>query len=74
MRRNAGFDIADYIITYYQTEPPLQQVMENFASYIKQETLSEQLLYQIPEEGAYTENHRIHGYNITLGVRRTRVA
>jgi len=74
MRRNAGFDIADYIITYYQTEPPLQQVMEDFSSYIKQETLSEQLLYQIPKEDSYTENHRIHGYNITLGVRRTRVA
>jgi len=74
MRRNAGFDIADYIMTYYQAEPPLQQVMENFSSYIKQETLSKQLLYQVPEEGSYTENHRIHGYNITLGVRRARVA
>jgi isoleucyl-tRNA synthetase len=74
MRRNAGFDIADYIITYYQTETPLQQVMENFASYIKQETLSEQLLYQVPKEGSYTEDHRLHGCNITLGVKRTRVA
>jgi isoleucyl-tRNA synthetase len=71
MRRNAGFDIADYIITYYQAEPPLQQVMENFSSYIKQETLSEQLLYQTPEEGTFAEKHRLHGYNITLGVRRT---
>jgi isoleucyl-tRNA synthetase len=71
MRRNAGFDIADYIITYYQAETPLQQVMENFAPYIKQETLSEQLLSQVPEEGSYTEKHRFHGHNITLGVRRT---
>ncbi len=70
MRRNAGFDIADYIVIYYQAEPPLQQVMENFSSYIKQETLSHQLLCQPPEQGAYTEKHSIDGHTIMLGVKR----
>lgn len=70
IRRNAGFDIADYIITYYQAEPPLKQMMENFSSYIKQETLSQQVICQAPEEGVHSEKHRINGYPITLGVKR----
>jgi len=70
MRRNAGFDIADYIVTCYQAEPPLQQAIENLSTYIKQETLSQQLICQAPQEGAHVEKHRIHGYNVTLGVTR----
>ena len=71
MRRNAGFDIADYIVTYYQTETPLQQVMEDFSPYIKQETLSRQLIQGTPEADAHTEKHRIDGYEVVLGVKRT---
>ena len=70
MRRTAGFEIADYIITYYQAEPPLQKAIENLSSYIKQETLSQQLICAAPAEGAHTESHRIDGHNITLGVKR----
>ncbi len=40
MRRSAGFDIADYINTYYQGDTSLCQVMTDFSSYIKLETLS----------------------------------
>jgi isoleucyl-tRNA synthetase len=72
MRRNAGFDIADYIVTYYQTETPLRQVMENFSLYIKQETLSHQLTQGTPEPSAHTEEHRIDGHSIVLGVKRMR--
>ena len=71
MRRNAGFNIADYIVTYYQTETPLQQVMENFSPYIKQETLSRQLIPGTPEPDTHTEKHRIDGYEVVLGVKRT---
>jgi isoleucyl-tRNA synthetase len=35
MRRSAGFDIADYIVTYYQTSGPLKQVIEEYSSYLK---------------------------------------
>jgi isoleucyl-tRNA synthetase len=73
MRRNAGFDIADYIVTYYQTDTPLQQVMENFSSYIKQETLSHHLISGAPEPGSYTEKHHIDGYEVVLGMRREKV-
>ena len=70
MRRSAGFDIADYIVTYYQGEAYVRQVMEDFAGYIKQETLSRQLIDGVPGEGVFTESHKLGGYDILLGVRR----
>ncbi len=70
MRRSAGFDIADYIVTYYQGGDYVRQVVEDFAEYIKQETLSRQLIEDIPEEGVFTESHKLAGYDIVLGVKR----
>lgn len=70
MRRNAGFDITDYIVTSYQAAPPLQQAIENLSGYVKQETLSHQLICRTPEESDFVDQHRIHGHQITLGVRR----
>ena len=70
MRRSAGFDIADHIATYYQGEAYLGQVMADFAEYIKQETLSEQLVEGVPEEGAFTESYKLGGHDLLLGVKR----
>ena len=42
--------------------------MEDFADYIKQETLSRELVEGVPEEGAFTESYRLSGYDILLGV------
>ena len=70
MRRSAGFDIADYITTYYQGDAYIRQIMEDFADYIKQETLSRKLVEGVPEEGAFTESHKLGGYEILLGVKR----
>ncbi|MBA7700107.1 hypothetical protein ES703_108814 [subsurface metagenome] len=70
MRRSAGFDIADHIVTCYQGEAYIQQVMTDFADYIKQETLSRELVEGVPEVDTHTESHRLGGYNILLGVKR----
>jgi len=70
MRRSAGFDIADYITTYYQGGPTIPRVILKHAPYIKQETLSRDLVEGIPDEGVYTERHRIAGEEVVLGVRR----
>jgi isoleucyl-tRNA synthetase len=70
MRRSAGFDIADHIITYYQGEAYIRQVMADFAEYIKQETLSEQLVQGVPGEGVYTESYKLDGHDLLLGVKR----
>jgi len=70
MRRSAGFDIADHIITHYQGDDYVKQVMEDFADYIKQETLSRKLVEGIPEEGVFTESYKLGGHEILLGVER----
>ena len=70
MRRSAGFDIADYIVTFYQGEGYIKQTVEQFADYIKQETLSRELVEGVPQENVYTESHKLAGYEILLGVRR----
>jgi isoleucyl-tRNA synthetase len=72
MRRSAGFDIADRIVTYYQGEGDVGKVMEGFADYIKQETLSLELVEGTPPEGAFTDTHKLGGYEILLGVKRER--
>jgi isoleucyl-tRNA synthetase len=71
MRRNAGFDITDHITTYYQTEDPLiRQVISDFADYIKQETLSEEITESAPPDGASVEKHRISNGEISMAIRR----
>jgi len=70
MRRSAGFNIADYITTYYHGEAYVKGVMDEFADYIKQETLSRQLVEGVPEEGVFTESYKLSGYDILLGVKR----
>jgi len=70
MRRSAGFDIADHIVTYYQGDDYIKQVMADFADYIRQETLSRELVDGVPEEDAFTERHNLSGHDISLGVKR----
>jgi len=72
MRRSAGFEIADYISTFYQGDEYIQQVMTDtkLADYIKQETLSRQLIDGAPEKEAYSESHKLSGHTIVLGVKK----
>ncbi|HEY33190.1 MAG TPA: isoleucine--tRNA ligase [Dehalococcoidia bacterium] len=70
MRRSAGFDIADHITTYYDSDSYVKQVMQDWADYIKQETLSLELVEGVPVEGAFTEDYKLSGHEIRLGVKR----
>jgi len=72
MRRSAGFDIADYITTYYQGDDYIREVMtdKDLANYIKQETLSRELVEGVTEAGAYIESRKLGEHETTLGVRR----
>jgi len=72
MRRSAGFDIADRIVTYYQGGGDVGKVMEDFADYIKQETLSLELIEGVPAEDAFADTFKLGGYEISLGVKRER--
>jgi isoleucyl-tRNA synthetase len=71
MRRNANFNITDHIITYHQTkEPSIKQVVSGFADYIKQETLSKELIDGSPPEGAYSEQYRISNSEVSLAIKK----
>jgi len=70
MRRSAGLDIADYIVTYYQGGDIVQQVMTEFADYINQETLSRELVSAPPPDSSYAEKYRISDSEILLGIQK----
>jgi isoleucyl-tRNA synthetase len=74
MRRNAGFDIADYITTHYQGDAEIARVLRRFEDYVRQETLSRELVEGPPPPDAYVEEHKISGKSVRLAVQRLRVS
>jgi len=71
LRRAAQFELTDHIVTYYQAPEVIDRVMKgNFAGYIRQETLSEELVSGSPQDGAETETSKVEGMEVTLGVKR----
>ena len=68
VRRGAGFEIADHIVTYYEGDDKLGEVFLKFADYIKQETLTDDIIKGIPINPAYLEKFKISGLNLTLAV------
>ncbi|MFH1662392.1 MAG: isoleucine--tRNA ligase [Chloroflexota bacterium] len=70
MRRSAGFDITDYITTYYQGGAYIKQVMDTFDEYIRLETLSWEIIDGIPGEGVFSEKIKLSGNEIMLAVTR----
>ena len=70
MRRSAGFDIADHIVTYYQGDVGLDSVMEAHGEYVRQETLSRRVLKSVPPPDSHVESHTLDGLDVTLGVKR----
>ena len=75
LRRAANFDVTDRIQTWYHAPDDLSRVMRgNFAPYIREETLSDQLRPGHPPDGAQSETAKIEGQEITLSVRRAQPA
>jgi isoleucyl-tRNA synthetase len=70
MRKTAGFEIADYIVTYYQGDDYVKQVMNNYADYVKLETLSRSLIEGKPEEGVAVETFKLNDHAVVLGVKK----
>jgi len=75
MRKEADFNIEDRITTFYASGQPeeqggLNEVFQAWGDYIKEETLSDELLPGEPPQDAYTESHTVDGQTLRLGVRR----
>jgi len=67
LRKSAGFDIADRIVTYYQGGETLAQVVAAQGDYIRTETLSLELRPGLPDTG-YREEIRLEGEPTVLAV------
>ena len=70
LRRGAGFEVTDRIVTYYRGSQRVGDVMRKFAQYIQQETLSDELVEGDPEKAAHTEVQKVEGLETVLGLRR----
>jgi isoleucyl-tRNA synthetase len=70
LRRSAGFDITDHIVTYYEGDADFIQVISSFADYIMQETLSRELVEGIPPDADRQEAYKLAGKSIILGVKK----
>jgi isoleucyl-tRNA synthetase len=70
MRKEAGFDIADRITTYYLAQDDLAAVFQTWGEYIQAETLSTRLVAGKPPVGVFCETHKVEGQELDLGVQR----
>ena len=71
MRKAAGFDIEDRILTYVpDAGSRLADVLRTHAAYFEQETLSRPVRPDSPPPGAYVEEQDIEGEKLTIGVVR----
>ena len=70
MRRDAGFDISDRIVIYYEGPPAVTKVIEAQARYIQQETLSERLEAGPAPPDAFVETQKLDDAEVSVGVVR----
>ena len=71
LRRAADFQVTDRIVTYCQAPEEITRVLTgSFADYIRQETLTEELVTGPPPEEAKAETTKVEGLEVTLAVRR----
>ncbi|MCH8089304.1 MAG: isoleucine--tRNA ligase [Chloroflexi bacterium] len=68
MRRSAGFQVTDHIITYIKAQGLPRKAVEAFDAYIKQETLSHEIVEGDPPEEAFAESHQLDGVEVVMGV------
>ncbi len=68
MRKDADFRIEEPIVTYFEATGELRAVLDEWAGYIGQETLSRRLVAGRPPEGAYVERQRVDGSEVTFGI------
>ncbi len=70
MRRSAGFEISDRIVTHYEADDATARAFETHGAYIRQETLSERLVRGPAPAEAYAEAQEIDGASVRLAVVR----
>jgi isoleucyl-tRNA synthetase len=71
MRKEADFQLADRIITFYNAGAEVRAVVEAWSDYIQTETLSTELVPgPVPGDGVRQESFKLEGFPVTLGVKK----
>ncbi len=70
MRKDAGFELNDRIVTTWQAEGELAEAITQFSDYIAQETLSVELSRGPAPDGAHTGRFDVDGHALRLAVKR----
>ncbi len=70
LRKDAGFELDDRIVTVYRAEGNLAEAIAAWRDYIAAETLSVELRAAEPEAGMAVAEDRVDGMPLRLGVRR----
>jgi isoleucyl-tRNA synthetase len=78
MRKAAGFEISDRIVTYYNVTANgdedgrlVRGALSNFSDYIRAETLSNNMVEGDAPEGAYNQEEQVGTASVRLGLQRT---
>ena len=72
MRKEAGFEISDRILTAYQSEEKLQSAIEQNCDFIKSETLTTELHQEVNSSNQYdfTQDAEIDGIKLQIALKR----
>ena len=68
LRKSAGFEISDRVITYYTATSSLAEAIAAYAEYLKGETLSLELVNGPAPEGAAVQEDTFDGEQVKLGL------
>ncbi len=69
LRRSAGFEIADRITVSIEAGEEIQEALTVHEEYLKQEVLAVDVVFGAPRCGATTEEQRVNGEPVVLGVK-----
>jgi isoleucyl-tRNA synthetase len=70
LRKEAGFELSDRIVVYYQGDPEVEAVFESHGDYIAAETLAVRLVKGERPASARGSDLRLNGRPVWLGVER----
>jgi isoleucyl-tRNA synthetase len=70
LRKESGFEVSDRITVIYRTDPGLEAAIEQFKTYIMNETLALTLKTGLPESAG--QQHQINGHPINLVIEQVK--
>jgi isoleucyl-tRNA synthetase len=68
LRKEAGLELTDRVVTYYQASPKLHTAIKAFGDYVRAETLSVELRNALPPATSATATDSFDGESLTIGI------